>query len=277
LDYVVDKIKSILNEFDHNSDKKAAPKLIEIDVPEAQRMSNVQENFIKAYSITLNTTLVGKMEKWNVSYFKEFLLQYNPTPIDNRCAMERILFMLLGLNLRLKKDPQSTIDFENYSMLFDKSIDIMRNLFGASAEVELKNAYNITATNFMKNLIFYGKPLIARIRIVWIKDYESIIFHINDFKKHFYRFGIYVEESEVKVECLGELEKIENILKERNEIKQQINRNQIHESELRRFSWLERWIEEDLKFLNWLEDWLHYDKRDIALGKEINRIKKLRI
>jgi hypothetical protein len=76
---------------------------------------------------------------------------------------------------------------------------------------------------------------------------------------------------------LGELEKIENILKERNEIKQQINRNQIHESELRRFSWLERWIEEDLKFLNWLEDWLHYDKRDIALGKEINRIKKLRI
>ena len=126
----------------------------------------------------------------------------------------------------------------------------------------------------MKNLIFYYKPLIARIRIVWIKDYESIIFHINEFKKYFSRFGIYVEESEVKVECLGELEKIENILKERNKIKQQINQNQIHKSELRRFSWLERWIEEDLKFLNWLEDWLHYDKRDIALGKEINRIKK---
>ena len=264
LDYVVDKIKSILNEFDHNSDKKATPKLIEIDVPEVQRMSNVPENFIKAYSITLNSTLVCKMERWNASYFKEFLSQYNPTPIDNRCAMERILFMLLGLNLRLK-DPTSTIDFEHYSMLFNKSIGLMKGFFGEAAESELKNAYNITATNFMKNLIFYGKPLIARIRIVWIKDYETIIFHINEFKKHFYRFGIYVEESEVKVECLGELEKIENILKERNEIKQQINQNHIHKSELRRFSWLERWIEQDLKHLDWLEDWLHYDKSLLVL------------
>jgi hypothetical protein len=227
-------------------------------------MSNVPENFIKAYSITLNSTLVGKMERWNASYFKEFLSQYNPTPIDNRCAMERILFMLLGLNLRLK-DPTSTIDFEHYSMLFNKSIGIMKGFFGEAAEIELKNAYNITATNFMKNLIFYGKPLIARIRIVWIKDYETIIFHINEFKKHFYRFGIYVEESEVKVECLGELEKIENILKERNEIKQQINQNHIHKSELRRFSWLERWIE-DLKHLDWIVDWLHYDKSLLVLN-----------
>ena len=262
LDYVVEKIESILNEFNHNSDKKAAPKLIEINIPETQRMSNVPENLIKPYSIALNSTLEGKMERWNINYFKEFLSKYNPTPIDNRCAMEKTLFILLGLNLRLKKE---TIDFEHYSMLFDKSIGIMKGLFADTAEVELKNAYNITATNFMKNLIFYGKPLIARIRIVWIKDYETIIFHINEFKKHFYRFGIYVEESEVKVECLGELEKIENILKERNEIKQQINQNHIHKSELRRFSWLERWIEQDLKHLDWLEDWLHYDKSLLVL------------
>jgi very-short-patch-repair endonuclease len=262
LDYVVDKIKSILNEFDHNSDTKAASRLIEINVPETQRMSNVPENLIKAYSIALNSTLEGKMERWNINYFKEFFSQYNPTPIGNRCAMERILFILLGLNLRLQKE---TIDFEHYFMLFDNSIGIMKGLFGDTAEIELKNAYNITATNFMKNLIFYGKPLIARKRIVLIKDYESIIFHIHEFKKHFYRFGIYVEESEVKVECLGELEKIENILKERNEIKQQINQNQIYESELRRFGWLERWIEEDSKYLNWLEDWLHYDKSLLVL------------
>ena len=102
-------------------------------------MSNLPENCIKAYSITLNSTLVGKMERWNASYFKEFLSQYNPTPIDNRCAMERILFMLLGLNLRLK-DPTSTIDLEHYSMLFNKSIGIMKGLFVEAAEIELKNA-----------------------------------------------------------------------------------------------------------------------------------------
>lgn len=265
LDYVVDKIKSVLNEVEHNSDNKTAPKLIEMEIPETQRMSNVPEYLIKAYSIALNSTLVGKMEKWSTSYFKEFLSQYDPTPVGNRCAMERILFILLGLNLHLKKEPQSTIDFEHYSMLFDKSIGIMKGLFGETVEIELKNAYNITATNFMKNLIFYGKPLIARIRIVWIKDYESIVFHINEFKKYFYRFGIYVEESEVKVECLGELDKIENILKERNKIKQQISQNQIGEGELRRFGWLERWIEDDIKCLHWLEDWLHYDRSLLVL------------
>jgi very-short-patch-repair endonuclease len=267
IDYVLDKIESVLNEFEHNSDRKTAPQLIEMEIPETQRMSNVSENLIKAYSIALNSTLVGKMEKWSTSYFKEFLSQYSPTPIGNRCAMERILFMLLGLNLRLKSDPQSTIDFEHYSMLFDKSLGIMKGLFGEAAEIELRNAYNITATNFVKNLIFYGKPLIARIRIVWIKDYESIVFHISDFKRHFYRFGIFVEESEVKVECLGELDRIENILKERNKINQQINQNQINEGELRRFGWLERWIQEDLKWLHWLEDWLHYDKSLLVLNK----------
>jgi very-short-patch-repair endonuclease len=138
LDYVVDKIKSILYGFEHNSDNKTAPKLIEVEIPETQRMSNVPEYLIKAYSIALNSILVDKMEKWSTSYFKEFLSQYDPTPVGNRCAMERILFMLLGLNLRLKKEPQSTIDFEHYSMLFDKSIGIMKGLFGETAEIELK-------------------------------------------------------------------------------------------------------------------------------------------
>jgi hypothetical protein len=66
---------------------------------------------------------------------------------------------------------------------------------------------------------------------------------------------------------LGELDKIENILKERNKIKQQINRNQTNEGELRRFGWLERWIPEDLNWLHWLEDWLHYDKSILVLNK----------
>jgi hypothetical protein len=38
----------------------------------------------------------------------------------------------------------------------------MKDLFSKAAEIELKNAYNITATNFMKNLIFYDKPLVAK-------------------------------------------------------------------------------------------------------------------
>ena len=125
------------------------------------------------------------------------------------------------------------------------TIIILVNFF---LDLHISNAY----WNYLINR--YSKP-----------DYESIIFHINEFNKYFYRFGIHVEESEVKVECLGELEKIENILKEQNEIKQQIKQNQIHEIELRYFSWLERWMKEDSKYLNWLEDWLHYDKSNLVL------------
>jgi hypothetical protein len=113
----------------------------------------------------------------------------------------------------------------------------------------------------MKNLIFYGKPLISKRRIVWVKNYDDIVLHITEFNKHFYRFGRSVEESGVRVECLGELEKIENILRERREINQLIIQNQIPETERRRFAWLERWLQEDLKYLNWVEDWLHYNKR----------------
>ena len=46
---------------------------------------------------------------------------------------------------------------------------------------------------------------------------------------------------------------------------EQISQNQIGEGELRRFGWLERWIEDDIKCLHWLEDWLHYDRSLLVL------------
>ena len=59
--------------------------------------------------------------------------------------------LLLGAEFMVKKENSaSKIDLEHYSVFFDKSIRIMKDLFGESAErVELKNAYNITATIFM--------------------------------------------------------------------------------------------------------------------------------
>lgn len=88
----------------------------------------------------------------------------------------------------------------------------MREIFVTDGEIELKNAYNITATNFIKNLIFYTKPRVVAKRLVWIKDYKSIVSLIDDFNKYFLKFEISVNESKVKVECLGELEKIEHHL-----------------------------------------------------------------
>ena len=251
---VIIKIKYILSQ-----SRCITPKLFEIDVPEGNRMSNISENFVKAYASALNSTLTT-IDRWNAVYFKEFLSRYDPSPVGNRCAMEKLIFTLLGLSLRSKHyQDEPVVDFEHYSILFDKSIAIMNELFGKSSEIELKNAFNITATNFIKNLIFYGKPRVAVSRLVWIKDYKSIVSHINEFNEYFLKFGIGVEESEVKLECLGELDKIEGGLQERARFNRLIKNDMISKSEINRFSWLEIWLEE-AKSLYWLSEWLEYKK-----------------
>lgn len=258
LDNVTAKVKSIILSQPRLPNNMVNPKIIEIDVSEDDRMSNVSEGFIKAYATALNSTLIT-IDRWNGEYFKEFLSQYNPPPVDNRCAIEKIIFILLGLNLRPKQN-ESIIDFEHYSMLFDKCIGIMNHLFGKIGEIELKNAYNITATNFIKNIVFYGKPRVAHTRLAWIKDYTDIISHINDFNKYFYKFGIAVEEAEVKAECIGELQKIQRTIDKKKRVKQQqhlINDQEMKsvDIELKGFGWLDRWLEEAKSFA-WLSEWL---------------------
>ena len=236
-----------------------SPKLFEIDVSEGNRMSNISRSFVKAYASALNSTLLT-IDRWDAIYFKEFLSRYDPSPIGNRCAMEKLISMLLGLSLRSKDyQNEQVIDFGHYSVLFHKSVAIMNELFGNAAEIELKNAFNITATNFIKNLIFYGKPRVAVSRLIWIKDYNSIVYHINEFNEYFLKFGISVEESEVKLECLGELEKIEAGLQERARFNRPIKNDKISKSEINRFSWLKIWLEEATS-LRWLSEWLGYKK-----------------
>lgn len=113
----------------------------------------------------------------------------------------------------------------------------MNSFFGKVGVIELKNAYNITATNFIKNLIFYGK------RLVWIKDYKNIVSLIDDFNKYFLKFEISVDELEVKVECLGASGG------------HVIKTDKIPDSELKHLVWLDRWLEE-AKYFQWLSEWL---------------------
>ena len=260
LSYVTAKIKSIINvskqkQMERNDRDIPRTKIIEIDVPEDKRLSNVSEGFIKAYAIALNSTLTS-INRWTGQYFEEFLSQYNPTPTANRCAMEKLIFVVLGLNLRSRSDCDNNypnIDFERYSALFNQCLQIMNYFFGKIGEIELKNAFNITATNFIKNLIFYGKPRIAQNRLVLIKDYKGVVYHINDFNKHFFKFGISVEEVEVKVECIGELEKIKRTMEE----KRRFDRAIISDKQTKHFGWLNIWLEE-AKAFRWLSTWLDY-------------------
>jgi hypothetical protein len=65
--------------------------------------------------------------------------------------------------------------------LFEPCIDILSVLFekeGSMTALHLKNMYNITASGFLKNLIFKGGPKLNP-GIVSIRDKATLDSHIN--------------------------------------------------------------------------------------------------
>jgi very-short-patch-repair endonuclease len=142
-------------------------------------------------------------EKWSANYFKESLRQFHPGIVSNQCAMERLILLLLGLNLRKTQDG-SGLDFEYSSHLLKKGIEILKHIFGEeqgdAASVHLRNMYNISAPGFFKNLIFYGGPNVNP-GVISIKNKSTLDFTIDNFNKHFSSIGITVEHSEIKSEC----------------------------------------------------------------------------
>jgi hypothetical protein len=52
---------------------------------------------------------------WSADCFKESLARLHPTLVTNQCAMERLILLLLGLNLYKRED--GSLDFE-YSLTF---------------------------------------------------------------------------------------------------------------------------------------------------------------
>jgi hypothetical protein len=130
--------------------------------------------------------------------------------------MEKLILLLLGLNLHKRED--GSLDFE-YSLNFlKKSIEILSGLFGEEednmAAIHLKNIYNISAPGFFKNLIFNGGPNINP-RIVSIKDEATLNYHIDNFNQSFSSMGTTVERREIKSECNAILKKFD---KEDNEL-----------------------------------------------------------
>jgi hypothetical protein len=139
--------------------------------------------------------------------------------------MERLILLLLGLNLRKTQDG-NTLDFEYSSNLLKKGIEIIRGVFaeeeGNTASIHLKNMYNVTAPGFFKNLIFKGGPNLKP-GVISIKDGFTLDSMINNFNKNFSSTGITVERSEIKSECNAVLMKLDK-------------------GEVSAYSWLVEWM-----------------------------------
>jgi very-short-patch-repair endonuclease len=163
-------------------------------------------------------------EKWTANYFKESLKRYHLGLVTNQCAMERLILLLLGLNLHKTQDG-SSLDFEYSSNLLKKGIEIIRGIFGGvegdAAAIHLRNMYNISAPGFFKNLIFKGGPNLNP-RVISIKDKFALDSVIDNFNKSFSDIGITVVCSEIKSECNAVLKKFD-------------------EDEVSTYSWLVEW------------------------------------
>ena len=164
-------------------------------------------------------------EKWSANYFKESLKRFHPGLVSNQCAMERLILLLLGLNLRKTQDGIS-LDFEYSSNLLKKGIEILRGIFGEeegdAAAIHIRNMYNISAPGFFKNLIFNGGPNI-RPGVISIKDKFTLDSLVDNFNKSFSGIGITVERPEIKSECNAVLTKL-------------------NKDEVSTYSWLVKWL-----------------------------------
>ena len=153
--------------------------------------------------------------------------------------MERFMLQLLGLNLKKKENSNgSTIDFSHFYEILKKSIDILNNIFNSDIfGIYLTNAFNITAPNFIKNLVFNGGPKISP-GIVSIKDKDTLETIIKDFNQSFNKIDIFVDKNDIMVECIEEIKKIKDIYN--NKKSHNIN-DEILKKTIENYYWIEEY------------------------------------
>jgi hypothetical protein len=105
------------------------------------------------------------------------------------------------------------------------------NIFG----LYLKNAFNITAPNFIKNLVFNGGPKINP-GVVSIKDKDKLEKTIIDFNQSFNKMDIFVDRHDVIIECIEEIKKIKRI---DNNKKSQNKYDKTLKNTIETFAWIE--------------------------------------
>ena len=88
-------------------------------------------------------------EKWSIDFFRETLSRFHPGLVKNKSAMEKMILLLHGLNLRKMED--GNLDFEYSLVFFKKSIRLLNEMFGRDnlVGIHLKNMFNKTAPEFL--------------------------------------------------------------------------------------------------------------------------------
>ena len=223
-DDIAEQIKEIYLQLSEN-ENKIKPTITELKKPLKIEPipKDVQFN-LGIQAIEFNKKLND--ESWSVEFFKESLSQYHPELVKNQCAIEKLILVSHGLNLK-KTSYGGNLDFEYSFNFFKKSLNLLKELFpenGNMATIHLKNIFNESTSGFFKNLIFKGGPNINT-GIVSIKDKDSLNFHINSFNRYLSELGITVEPVDIIQECKATLQKL-------------------NEKEKIEYNWLVEWMDD---------------------------------
>jgi very-short-patch-repair endonuclease len=211
---IIQKYIEVIEEEQHTSTEETRTKSINITELEKPLHyepipKEITSDHLRLWALSFNQELITNKESaWSVDYFKQSLIQLHPKLINNQCAMERFILLLVGLNLHKKDDGK--LDFEYTLNFLKKCIEILRGLFNQEAsmvDVHIKNMYNISAPGFFKNLIFNGGPNINP-GIVSIENEKSLNYHIDSFNTILSELGITVGRQDIKSECAAALAKL---------------------------------------------------------------------
>jgi very-short-patch-repair endonuclease len=211
---IIQKYIEVIEEEDSSISKKTRTKsinIIELEKPLHYEPipRDITSDHLRVWALSFNQQLIAnQQEAWSVEYFNQSLTKLHPKLVTNQCIMERLILLLVGLNL-LKKDDEN-LDFEYTLNFLKKCIEILRGLFNQEAsmvDVHIKNMYNISAPGFFKNLIFNGGPNINP-GIVSIENEESLNYHIDSFNAILSELGITVGRQDIKSECDAALAKL---------------------------------------------------------------------
>jgi very-short-patch-repair endonuclease len=200
-------VKEILQQYYETVDLQSYPKVEIVKHDTYDSIPKYVQDKILQWAVEFNRSL--KEELWTVDYFRVHLPEYDSVLVQNQSALERFMLLLLGLNLKTGED--GTLDFEHSAQVFSKGIEIIGQIFGeqgATASINLKNMFNVSAPGFFKNLVFYGGPNINP-GVVSINNLNLLKRQISEFNRHFSSYQVSVEEDEVRDECLYAFKNIE--------------------------------------------------------------------
>lgn len=84
---------------------KTGNKIIELEKPSHYEPipREITSDHFRLWALSFNQELIANKESvWSVDHFKQSLTQLHPKLVANQCAMERLILLLVGLNLHKK-------------------------------------------------------------------------------------------------------------------------------------------------------------------------------